>query len=63
MSYIYGVKSCVRKMALLFMACSLIAACSPKVGSDAWCKEMKDKPKSEWTSNDLKEFTKHCVFK
>ncbi|MEJ2565937.1 MAG: DUF3012 domain-containing protein [Gammaproteobacteria bacterium] len=63
MSYTNGVKLWWRKMALLLLASSLIAACSPKVGSEAWCKEMKEKPKSEWTSSDLKDFTKHCVFK
>ena len=63
MSYINGVKLCLSKIALLLLACSLIAACSPKEGSEAWCKEMKEKPKSEMTSNELKDFTKHCLFK
>jgi len=40
-----------------------ITACSPKVGSDEWCAAMKEKPKGDWTANELSDFTKHCVFK
>jgi len=29
-----------------------LAACSPEVGSKAWCADMKAKPKGEWTMND-----------
>jgi Protein of unknown function (DUF3012) len=41
----------------------VVAACSPKVGSDAWCKKMVDTPKSEWNANDASEFAKNCIFK
>lgn len=41
----------------------LVSACSPKVGSEAWCSAMKEKPKGEWTANELKDFTKHCLLK
>lgn len=39
-----------------------LAACSPKVGSDAWCEDMKEKDKGDWTANEAADFTKHCVF-
>lgn len=39
----------------------LVAACSPEVGSVEWCSEMKEKPKGEWTANELADFTKHCL--
>lgn len=41
----------------------LLSACAPKVGSDAWCQAMKEKPKGDWSSNDVKAFAEHCVFK
>ena len=33
-----------------------------EVGSKAWCTNMKDKPKGEWTANDATDFAKHCLF-
>ncbi len=42
---------------------SSIVGCSPEVGSEAWCKALKEKPKAEWSANDAKDFAKHCVFK
>jgi hypothetical protein len=39
-----------------------ITACSPEVGSKQWCEAMKEKPKGDWTANEAKDFTKHCIF-
>ncbi|NKF49225.1 DUF3012 domain-containing protein [Shewanella sp. WXL01] len=39
-----------------------LAACAPEVGSEAWCKDMKEKPKGDWTANEAADFAKHCVF-
>ena len=55
-------KILVSSLCLIMLGLSLIA-CSPKVGSEAWCADMKEKPKKEWTANELKDFTKHCLFK
>lgn len=41
----------------------LLAGCAPEVGSDAWCADMKEKPKGDWTANEATDFAKHCVFK
>lgn len=38
-----------------------VAACAPEVGSPDWCEQMKEKPKGEWTANEMGEFTKNCV--
>ena len=51
------------KVAIAILAISSIAACSPEVGSDEWCSDLKEKPKGEWTANELKEFTANCIFK
>lgn len=46
---------------ILLMGFSL-SACSPKVGSKEWCAVMKKKDKGEWTSNEVKDYAKHCLF-
>jgi hypothetical protein len=38
-------------------------ACAPEVGSDAWCAEMKETPKGEWSANDAADYARHCVLK
>jgi hypothetical protein len=40
-----------------------IIGCSPRAGSDEWCKAMKEKPKGDWTANEFADFTKHCILK
>ena len=55
-------RTAVLKHALLAAVFTLLSACSPEVGSKAWCEEMKKKPKGEWTANEAADFTKHCIF-
>lgn len=38
-----------------------VAACAPEVGSPDWCEQMKEKPKGEWSANEMGEFTKNCL--
>lgn len=40
-----------------------LVACSPEVGSDEWCAQMKKKPTGEWTQNETAEYAKNCIFK
>ena len=40
---------------------TLITACAPEVGSEAWCTAMDNKPKGEWTANEIADYTKHCL--
>lgn len=42
---------------------TLLAACAPEVGSDAWCEDMTEKPKGDWSVNEAAEYAKSCVFK
>ncbi|MCZ8251257.1 MAG: DUF3012 domain-containing protein [Hylemonella sp.] len=50
---------------LLILATTLVllTACSPEVGSQAWCDQLKDKPKGDWTANEATDYAKHCLFK
>lgn len=41
----------------------LTIGCSPEVGSNEWCKDMKEKPKKDWTASEVADYTKHCIFK
>jgi len=47
------------------MVATLIAlsfsACSPDPGTKAWCNQMKEKPKAQWTAKDAGTFAKYCV--
>lgn len=40
----------------------LSSACSPEIGSEAWCEKMREKPKGEWTGNEARDYAKHCLF-
>ena len=46
----------------LVLLLGLLSACSPKVGSEAWCDELKQKDKGEWTVNEARDFARHCLF-
>ena len=46
----------------VLMALFLLSACSPEVGSEQWCEQLKEKPKGEWTANEAGDYAKHCVF-
>lgn len=45
------------------LATLFLTACAPEVGSDEWCKQMKEKDKGEWTATEAKDFAKHCILK
>jgi hypothetical protein len=40
-----------------------VASCAHEVGSDGWCKKMKDTPKGDWSANEAADYAKHCLFK
>lgn len=53
----------VSAIALVLAFTAGLSACAPEVGSDAWCKQMKEKPSGDWTANEAADYAKHCVFK
>ncbi|WP_426416019.1 DUF3012 domain-containing protein [Aestuariirhabdus sp. LZHN29] len=53
----------ILKILLLALSSALLTtACSPDIGSEAWCKALKEKPKGDWSSNEAADYTKHCLF-
>lgn len=56
----------LKKPFVLLLALTAVlsfTACSPEVGSDVWCAQMKEKPKGDWSVNEAGDFTKHCLLK
>ena len=53
----------MKKLIVIITACWLLSACSPEVGSEEWCKELKKKPKADWTANEARDYVKHCILK
>lgn len=52
----------MKKIITACLAILVLSACSPKVGSEDWCAEMKNKDKGDWTATQAKDFAKHCIF-
>lgn len=50
-------------LVLLAAGLTWLAGCSPEVGSEQWCSEMKEKPKQNWTAQEASDYTKYCIFK
>jgi len=49
-------------MSLAITFTVLLTACAPEVGSKKWCKQLKEKPKGDWSINEASDFAKHCLF-
>ena len=41
----------------------LMIACTPEVGSRAWCDALDKKDKGDWTVNEISDYAAHCIFK
>jgi len=46
----------------LLLLLLLLASCQAEIGSDAWCEDMHEKPKGDWTANEVGAYVKHCIF-
>lgn len=55
-------KRCLSLFCLLFLL-NILAGCSPEVGSEEWCQEIKEKPKADWTAREAADYTKHCLIR
>ena len=50
-------KSTIATLSVIFL---LLTACD-KVGSEAWCNKQEEKPKAEWTFEEMGDYTKYCA--
>ncbi len=48
--------------ALLFLL-AYVAACSPEVGSEAWCENLASKTKGDWTAQEAADYAKSCIIR
>jgi hypothetical protein len=55
-SILLAVAGCIAALSLL------VLACSPEVGSEAWCEKIAEKPKGDWSTNEATDYAKHCLF-
>lgn len=39
----------------------LLTACAAEPGSERWCAQKAEQPKSEWSSSDALTYTKNCL--
>lgn len=53
----------MKKLLSLLAVSFFVIACSPEVGSEAWCADLKEKPKGEWSANEASDYAKNCIFK
>ncbi|MCH1930858.1 DUF3012 domain-containing protein [Shewanella acanthi] len=63
MSSLKSIVTKVTTVSLVLAFTAGLSACAPEVGSEAWCKQMKEKPSGDWTANEAADYAKHCVFK
>ena len=53
----------IRLATLAVLAGFTLAACAPEVGSEAWCEQLSEKPKGDWSTNEATDYAKNCLFK
>ncbi|NOH78804.1 DUF3012 domain-containing protein [Vibrio sp. RE86] len=51
----------MKKVSLALFALLALSACKDEVGTQGWCDNMTEKPKSEWNAQDALDYAKHCV--
>ncbi|MCI5149904.1 MAG: DUF3012 domain-containing protein [Candidatus Electrothrix sp. MAN1_4] len=39
----------------------MLSGCPATVGSERWCQNMREKPKTDWSANEAVDFAKHCI--
>lgn len=48
--------------ALLLAVAAAVSGCSPEIGSEAWCEQMDETPRGDWTGNQAADYARHCLF-
>ncbi|HAS6346825.1 DUF3012 domain-containing protein [Vibrio sp. IRLE0018] len=50
----------MKRTLFVVLSAVTLSACND-VGSENWCNDMRDKPKSEWNGQNTLDFAKHCL--
>ena len=54
-------KNSMTRTGAVMVLAALAAACVPDVGSERWCKQLADKPKTDWSMGEAGDYAKHCL--
>lgn len=46
---------------LLIVSLLMLGACAAEPGSEKWCKQKEEQPKSEWSMTDASTYAKNCL--
>jgi hypothetical protein len=49
------------KIFFFFSVAFAISGCSMLSGTKVWCEYMEEKPKTDWSLNEVKEYAANCV--
>ncbi|MCK4710195.1 MAG: DUF3012 domain-containing protein [Gammaproteobacteria bacterium] len=52
----------MKKLIAIALFMIVLSGCAPEIGSEDWCKNMKEKDKGDWTATETKDYAKHCIF-
>jgi len=52
----------MKNLLLFVLLAFAIIGCAPEIGSIDWCENLQEKPKGDWTGNEMANYTKHCIF-
>jgi len=53
-------------MKMIFLSVLVVFSlmgCSAEIGSEKWCSNMGDKAKGDWSTSEVSDYAKHCIFK
>ncbi len=53
----------MKRLVFILVVALQLLGCSVEIGSEAWCSDLKEKPKGEWSMNEVKDYAKHCLLK
>lgn len=49
-------------LTLIAASAVFLGGCTPEVGSTQWCEALQEKPKGEWSMNEVRDFATNCIF-
>lgn len=61
MNKIKSISIRILSLVALLSSLMILSACAPEVGSIEWCENLEEKPKGDWTANEVTDYAKHCL--
>lgn len=51
----------MKKIAFALLTLAALSGCKDEIGTQTWCDNMDEKPKTEWNAQSAVDYAKHCV--